>query len=382
MALLLSTTRVIHWLSSASQRLRQQRAVMLAIIALSLCVSGCASTSAAKGAGAAPTATATLPPKPTDPTLRQVFEKGVAFPRWGTTVYGPNDQTWAPDVATLQSQTHAQWVEMIVNLSQSGVSGTKVYLGSDTPTPDDLYVGILNARDAGLKVYLKPLLHVLNNPATDWDGVVTFSSHAAAQQWFQSYWAAYEPYVKMAASAGASQLSIGAEFSALQDEYPDQWQWLLQQASGVFHGPITYELNHDTITQPPGWLSDPHLTYVGVSEYDSLQSTPQDISASQIEQLWRQTIIPPLDQLSQRMGKPVLLSEVGYRNASDCLNDPWVHQTSAPADPTLQGAAYTAAIAAALGDQHITGVFFWAWQNGQFTPGQPAIQAMRAAYSA
>lgn len=356
--------------------------LLLAVALLTACApTGAASAPHPSATAKRPMTTATVSPTPSDPTVRQTFENGMAFPRWGLTVYGVTD-TWAQDVAAMQAQTHAQWVEMTVSLSQNGVSGTNVFIGANSSSPDDLYVGVTNARAAGLKVYLKPLLNVLNDPTTTWSGDVTLSSHAAAQQWFQSYWAAYKPYVKAAASAGVSQVSIGTEFSLLQAEYPDQWHWLLQQVSGVFHGPITYELNHDTIVRAPDWLSDSHLAYIGVSEYDSLQTTPQDISTDQIEQLWRQNIIPLLDHLSAQMGKPVLLSEVGYRDTADCLTDPWISQTSAPADPSLQGAAYAAAIAVAKSDQHIAGIYFWAWQNGQFSPDQPAIAAMRAAYSA
>lgn len=340
-------------------------------------LTACAGASAgAPSAGAANT----TPAIPT-PTVNTHFEEGVAFPRWGSHVYGPNDPTWAKDVAQMQAQTQAQWVEMIVSFSQSSLTDTHV-TASNGPTPDELYVGVTNARAAGLRVYLKPLLNV-QNAIDSWNGDISFATHAEAQQWFQSYWAAYEPYVKAAASAGASQVSLGAEYSKLQDEYPDQWEWLIQQVSSVFHGALTYELNHDTLTGPqPAWMRDPRLTYLGVSMYRSLQSTPKDISTSQIEQLWQAQIIPLLDSFSKAEGKRMILSEVGYRDTADCLYQPWVHTSSAPADPTLQGAAYAAALAETMSDSQIAGAFFWAWQDGIFTPGQPAIQALSAAYRA
>lgn len=332
--------------------------------------------------GGASTATTTRPAATITPTvlpLNTRFEEGVAFPRWGAHAYGPNDATWPNDVAKMRAQTQAQWVEMIVSFSQSSLTDTHVSASSG-PTPDELNVGVMNARAAGLRVFLKPLLNVRD--ATDsWNGDISFATHAEAQQWFQSYWAAYGPYVKAAASAGVSQVSLGAEYSKLQNEYPDQWEWLIQQISGVFHGPLTYELNHDTLTGPqPAWLRDPHLTYLGVSMYLSLQSTPKDISVSEIERLWQAQIIPLLDHFSKAEGKRLILSEVGYRNTADCLYQPWTHTSAAPADPTLQGAAYAAALAETMRDPHIAGAFFWAWQNGIFTPGQPATQALNAAY--
>lgn len=342
-------------------------------------LAACGPASGATTSGASdPRATATATPIPTNPN----YEEGIAFPRWGEHVYGASDQSWAQDVVAMRAQTGAQWVEMIVSFTQATLTSADVTRGSSTPTPDDLYVGVKNARAAGLKVYVKPLLNV-RDAADTWNGDISFTSEAAARAWFQSYWAAYKPYAQAAASAGASQLSLGAEYSKLQNEYPDQWRWLIDQVSAVFHGPLTYELNHDTISgTEPAWLRDPRITYVGVSMYLSLQSTPRDISASQVAQLWRTLIIPRLDAFSRAEGKRVLLSEVGYRNTADCLWNPWTHTSSAPADPTLQGAAYQAALSETMADTHIAGAFFWAWQNGIFTPGQPAIQALHSAYTA
>lgn len=350
-------------------------------VTLALATTLLTSCAASSSPGAArSTATVATTPTPSNPSLRASFEKGIAFPRWGAAVYGPNDPTWASDVAAMKAQTNAQWIEIVVDMSQIGDSGTVVNPSGDTPTPDDVYVGVLSARQAGLKVFLKPLLHV-QQTSDDWSGRVTFATHDAAQQWFQSYWAAYKPYVQAAASAGASQVSLGTEFDLLQQEYPDQWEWLIQQVSQVFHGPLTYELNHDALTgAEPAWLRDPRLTYVGVSMYISLQTTPQDISASQIEQLWRQSVTPVLDALSVSLGKPIVLSEVGYRDTADCLYNPWLHTSSAPADPALQGAAYQAALSVALNDPHVAGIYFWAWENGVFAPAAPAIAAIHAAY--
>jgi hypothetical protein len=81
------------------------------------------------------------------------------------------------------------------------------------------------------------------------------------------------------------------------------------------------------------------------------------------------------------VGKPVILTEIGYRNTADALHYPWLWKTGAPADPTLQGAAYAAATAMAASDRHIAGLFFWAWKNGQFAPAGPAIQAMHDAWA-
>ena len=353
-------------------------ALTLALVVLPACGGpSAARTSATQTSVATPAVTAT----PSNPTVRQVFEQGVAYPKWGTHVYGVNDSSWPASVQSMRDQTNARWVEMIVSLDQNGYSATNVYAGSDTISPDALYVGILAARQAGLNVFIEPLLNV-HNESDNWSGWVTFSTAAQAQLWFQSYWAAYQPYVKVAKAAGAGQISIGAEYDTLQTQYPDQWKWLTHQVKAAFGGPITYDVNHSLMGQKaPAWMKDPELSAIGVSMYYSLLQAPRDLTVAQIEALWKSTVLPQLDALSAQVGKPVILTEIGYRNASDALYDPWTWHTRAPADPALQGAAYTAALAMAAGDRHIAGLYFWAWGSGQFQPAAPAIQALHDAWA-
>ncbi len=365
-------------------------AVSVRLLALTLTVAlalltSCGGSSQTRRGAALPTATArataTATATPVDPTLRQVFEQGMAFPKWGTQVYGVSDSAWPGDVRTMSDQTNARWVGMIVSLDQDGDYSTTVYAGPDTTSPDAFYTGVLNARLAGLNVFVEPLLNV-RQVSNNWSGLVSFFSHAQAERWFKSYWAAYEPYVRAAKLAGASQIAIGTEFKALEIEYPDLWTWLANQVKATFGGIVTYDLDHESLGRtPPSWWKDPALSYLGVSLYTILQQTPRDEPASEIEKAWKTIVLPKLDALSAWAGKPVILTEIGYRNTADCLTIPWLWQSSAPADPALQGAAYTAALAMAAGDRHIAGIFFWGWQNGQFQPAGPAIQAMRDAWA-
>lgn len=355
----------------------------LAALAALAVVAGCGGSNQTRSGVAVPTVTAraTATAKPVDPTVRKVFEQGMAFPKWGTQVYGFSDGAWASDVRAMREQTMASWVGMIVSLDQDGDYSTRVYAGPDTTSPDALYAGVLAARQAGLNVFVEPLLNV-RQVSNNWSGLVTFSSHAQAEQWFRSYWATYEPYVKAAKAAGAGQIAIATEFEALETQYPDLWAWLAHQVKATFGGTVTYDMDHSSLgKKPPSWWKDPAISYLGVSMYSILQDTPHDIPAAEIEKVWKSSVLPQLDTMSEQVGKPIILTEIGYRNTSDCLSIPWLWHSSAPADPALQGAAYQAALAMAAGDRHIAGIYFWAWQDGQFHPAGPAIQAMRAAWA-
>ncbi|MEO7000792.1 MAG: hypothetical protein ABI068_03230 [Ktedonobacterales bacterium] len=350
--------------------------ILALLVALAL--TSCGLPSAATTPTQAGAATAT----PASNVFRPDFERGMAFPRWGQHVYGLTDTSWAPDVQAMQTQTGTGWIEMTVNLYQQTYTSTSVFPSAGTPAPDDLYSGVLNAREAGLHVFLEPILSVLGEPADPWGGRVHFSTEAQAQRWFQAYWATYKPYVVAASQAGVSQISIGTEYDALENSFPDQWRWLLAQVRTVFSGPTTYAINHGSFAKPlPSWMTDPNLTYVGASMYMGLTAKPEQLTEPQIEALWTKEALPLLDALSRQAGKPVVISEVGYRDTSDALFEPWLSKSTAPVDTQLQAAAYQAAVRASLGDPHIQGIFFWAWDNGIFSPDhQPAAQALHSLY--
>ncbi|MGZ3676908.1 MAG: glycoside hydrolase family 113, partial [Ktedonobacterales bacterium] len=185
--------------------------------------------------------------------------------------------------------------------------------------------------------------------------------------------------------AGADEFSLGNEYIGLEYASDALWNTLIARARAVYPGTITYNTNWSSLDgfarQLPAWLKNPSLAYIGVSCYQSLVDAPRTLSVAQIQQVWRQQFLPRLDALSNATHKPVLISEIGYRNATDALYQPWVHTTGAPADPKLQAAAYEGAVRSALGDHHIQGIFFYAWENGPFAPNDlPAAQVLHTIY--
>lgn len=96
-----------------------------------------------------------------------------------------------------------------------------------------------------------------------------------------------------------------------------------------------------------------------------------------VKQRWAMRVRPRLDSLAERLAKPVIVSEIGYRTSSDCLTLPFVRHSAAPADPSCQAQGYVAALANVLPDPMVTGIFIWAWSLPPFAPnGQPGAQIL------
>src|SRR5439155_9678934 len=96
-------------------------------------------------------------PTPTRPAIqdqRPPFEKGVVFPRWNQTSYGPSDTAWLQGLSDIQVQTGARWIEMPILFSQASLASTQVTMGPSTPTVESVVAGIGAARARGYHVFV------------------------------------------------------------------------------------------------------------------------------------------------------------------------------------------------------------------------------------
>ena len=332
-----------------------------------------------------PTPTATLAPtKVARYYARPEFEAGIVYPEWSQTSYGPEDTAWLSSLPAIQSQTGARWIEMPVLFTQPDPTSTQVTTGVGTPTVESVVYGIRAARALGLNVFIVPLFSVDVQGA--WAASIQFSSVALEQQWFDNFWHTYQPYVVAAQVAGAQQVSIGTEEAWLQ-EYASTslWNTLISRVRSVFSGTITYDENWSSLGDPiPGWFSNPDLAMIGISEYIPIISQRARLDLADMVPLWRNRVKLLLDSLSMQINKPVIISEIGYRNSADTLYNPWYPEsTVSPPDPAEQATACEAALTNVIPDPHIAGIFFWGWDSvgGFKLSGQPADAVLAKWYN-
>ena len=124
-------------------------------------------------------------------------------------------------------------------------------------------------------------------------------------------------------------------------------------------------------------MHDPLLSAIGISAYFPLTQTPHRLAPAALPALWSAAIRTRIDAFARQLGKPVLLSEIGYRNSVDALYQPWTQTTHAPADPQEQAAAYNAALQNSMHDPYIMGIYFWAWSYPVYQPNNlPAAHVL------
>ena len=299
------------------------------------------------------------------------FQEGMVFPRWGSNAYGSNDVGWSNGLVDMFHKTKAQWVEITINLYQRSLTETDVQIKPKmAPTSAELAEGIRIAHAMGYRIFVSPLLSV--GGEDPWAGSIKFPTARQEQAWFTSYWSAIAPYVTAADQAGAEEFAIGTEYDQLQQAGAALWEQLIEKFHQSFRGKVTYNINWSSLLQPiPSWMRSPFLDAIGVSLYIPLTEKVERLAPASLPTLWRTKVKSILDKYSVQSGKPLLISEIGYRNRADALYDPWLRTTKARIDPVEQAAAYDAALRNVVGDQHIIGIFFWAWLFPLFQPNTP-----------
>ena len=328
-------------------------------------------------------AAATSAPTPCKAKQRD-FEMGIGFPQWYAEGYGGGDNQWLLGLPEMRQQTGSCWVEMPVLLYQSSLTATTIAAGNSTPLVSAFAYGIQLAHREGLHVFVTALIQV--DGPQPWAGAIRFPNYAQEQQWFQGYWQGFKPYLLAAAQAGAEQFAIGTEEQWLQEHAPDSlWNSLVENAHNIFPGTLTYDMNWSALVQQPrAWMRNPLLKMIGVSAYLPQIPARERLNQQQIIALWKTTALPTLNTFAQRLGRPIFISEIGYRDTADALYAPWISTSSAPIDREEQMLACSAALENLIPDTSIYGIFFWGWSStGSFDlVGSQAAAAIRSYYQA
>ena len=310
---------------------------------------------------------------------RPEFQSGIVFPQWGSHAYRSDDANWTAGLHQIQ-HTHARWISLILPLHMATAFATQVETRSDTPTTSALASGIAHAHAAGLHVLLEPLI-TLDGPHA-WEGYISFSSPLQAMAWFNNYEQTLTPYLMVAQQYHADVFSVGNECDQLDLEFPDLWRQLFRTAHETFSGKLIYSLNWASLAKPlPTWLTDPNLDEVGVSSYFPVTPTPQYLTEAQAVTAWKQNVESKLDTFAQQVGKPVVLTEIGYMDTHTAGYTPWQPDSSAH-DDQEQAILYQAAMQNISTDPFIAGTYWWAWGVPAYTPyGQPAGQTLTNWYA-
>lgn len=101
-----------------------------------------------------------------------------------------------------------------------------------------------------------------------------------------------------------------------------EWEKLIHETRGVYHGELTYAANFDNYRNVGFWKT---LDFIGINAYFKMREPKEEANLEGFEQSWT-NVFADLDTfcIKQSISKPkVLFTELGYVNRSKCSVAPW-----------------------------------------------------------
>ena len=226
----------------------------------------------------------------------------------------------------------------------------------------------------GMDVMLKPQI----GGEVEWPGAIDMPTHAAWDRFFDHYTDWMLHYAMMAERHDVEVLSIGTELVEATRTHEAEWRRLIERVRAVYDGAVVYAANWGEEAERLSFGDA--LDAVGVDSYYPLSSDP---NASDAElRAGAEAVADRIQDVADRTGTPVLLTEVGFPNTKGAWAHPHEKREEKPERPAHQARA-TKALATALSDTSIRGAFWWRWSPicrfdyGRFPPTEPTREVLR-----
>jgi hypothetical protein len=283
------------------------------------------------------------------------------------------------------SQTPFGWQGKADEPTFRMVTDGRVYWGE---RDSGLVVTTRLARARGIRTLLKPHLWLRDRSNGQWVGSIAMKSEADWAAWFARYEEFIVHYARLAETSGMEALAIGTELEGTTMREAE-WRRIIAAVRRVYHGRLTYAANWSgEFEQVKFWDA---LDFIGVQAYFPL-SNVAEAAVDELVAGWAPHVAR-LEAIHKSTGKPIVLTEIGYKAADRATVEPWTWTTTDRYNPDEQARAYEAAYRALWSKPWCEGFYWWKWfpaghheaggRDRYFTPqAKPAAAVMARWYAA
>ena len=311
------------------------------------------------------------------PTVRgDAFVRGVALGLFAT------DPSWdyGPLVDEI-AERGATDVMLVVNGYQSNRFASDIGARAGrTPSEATVARTLRQVHEAGMRAALMPVVRLEARATHEWRGVISPADGLDA--WFAAYAGFVLPLARVAAAGGAERFVVGSELSSLE-RYDTEWRRLIQQIRADFPGRLTYSANWDHAQEVRFWDA---LDEVGITGYFPV-SKEEELSEASLSRAWRSPLAE-IRALAKRVGKRVLITEIGYPSRRGAGARPWDDSGGGDVDLRVQQRLYRGFCDAFAEAPSVSGFFAWNWfglggpRDAGFTPrGKPAATELSSCFA-
>lgn len=220
------------------------------------------------------------------------------------------------------------------------------------------------AKSCGIKTILKP--HIwMNTRSGKWRSDIAMKSKKDWDLWFSNYEKMILHYAKVAEEGEMEAYCIGTELLQPSTKHPEKWRAMIRKIRKVYSGQLTYAANfykeYDNIEF---W---DELDFIGVQAYFPLVSKDFP-NKRELIKAWRKPM-KKMAKLAKKFNKPIVFTEVGYKNTADAAIEPWVWPNNVDKDKVMisdevQATCYEALFESLWKEDWFGGIYIWKWFHG------------------
>lgn len=248
-----------------------------------------------------------------------------------------------------------------------------------SPADGQITASIKRAKQLGLHVTAFPIVRLIRSKPDQWRGKIAPSSEA---DWWRSYTAYILRCAQLAEAAGADRLSIGSEL-VTREGMRGRWVELIERLRVDRSGlELMYSANWDHHRPVAFWDK---VDVIGMTAYFELTKDLEPTLESLVA-AWT-PVRDDLARWSAEIGRPIVITEIGYPSLDGAASWPWDETRKAPVDLEEQRIAYEAFVRAFAGQPFVAGVYWWNWfgfggpNDTSYSPrGKPAARIIERWY--
>jgi hypothetical protein len=269
--------------------------------------------------------------------------------------YGTEASGRAMDEAVLLGAT---WISLtpfgrVKDLTPEGID-----LSFEAPFDENraaVVAAVKQAKERGLRVMIVPHLWVESG---EWRALIDPGSDDGWQAWADAYRRFLLAWASVAKESGADMLSVGVELRTwVTTPRVDLFLPIIADVRAIYPGLLTYSANWDDAEQTLLWDA---VDLMGINAFYPLAekngATFAELAAG------GQSVATSVESFANAMGKPVLLTEVGYTTRTDPAIEPWKwpeHIKGVAVDEAAQATAYAALLGPFIHSEACAGFFVW-----------------------
>ncbi|KYG34441.1 glycosyl hydrolase family 53 [Alkalihalobacillus trypoxylicola] len=255
-------------------------------------------------------------------------------------------------------ETGSEWIALSFYTFQETIYSTEIVFDYGyTVTDRDIEHAVLQAKQLGLKVCLKP---VVNSRDGIWRARIGFPEEASSywDKWFYSYINFILHYAELAEELECEMFCIGCEM-VNAEPHIEYWSQLIRAVRNIYKGPLIYNANHGK-EENIDWFDQ--VDIIGTSAYYPVTEKMGDSEEVMVSN-WLK-VREKMQRLHERFQKPILFAEIGCRSASGCSQMPWdFEHTDLPFDEEEQAAFYSSVMRVFWDEPWFVGFFWWDWST-------------------